>query len=158
MADPSPAAQNLTDLVLTLFRVNNAMLVRGDRLVQTFGLTSARWQVMGAIAYAGEPRTVAWLARDLGGNRQNVQRIVNELKKDGLIAFQANPRHKRAQLVILTDAGTAAYEKAVEVWYRAADELATGIAPADLVRSVQVLRTLRDKLTAHEATGDDEAR
>ncbi len=158
MPSDSRAAQTLMDLVLTLFRVNNAMLVWGDRLVQPFGLTSARWQVMGAIAYADQPRPVAWLARDLGANRQNVQRIVNELEKEGLVVFQSNPRHKRAQLVVLTASGRAAYEQAVEVWYRAADELAMGLSQEELAMSVQVLRTIRSRLTADDAAEGGEAR
>ena len=51
----------------------------GDRLVADLGLTSARWQILGAVVTAERPQPVAWLARDLGANRQNVQRIVNDL-------------------------------------------------------------------------------
>ncbi|MFC0194775.1 MarR family winged helix-turn-helix transcriptional regulator [Aureimonas pseudogalii] len=141
---------------MTLFRVNNATLVWGDRLVQPFGLTSARWQIMGAIAYAERPRTVAWLARDLGANRQNVQRIVNELEKDGLAGFVPNPHHKRAQLVVLTPSGRQAYERAVEVWYPAADELAKELKKEDLATALHVLNTLRGKLGAGN-DGEDEA-
>ncbi len=56
MPGRTPSAETLTDLILTLFRVNNATLVWGDRLVRPFGLTSARWQIMGAIAYADRPQ------------------------------------------------------------------------------------------------------
>jgi DNA-binding MarR family transcriptional regulator len=48
---------------------------------------------------------VAWLARDLGANRQNVQRIINNLHKDGLVVFAVNPHHRRAQLAVLTEKG-----------------------------------------------------
>lgn len=75
------AQDALTELILTMFRVNNLTLSWGDRLVAPFGLTSARWQVLGAIVFAQKPQPVAWLARDLGANRQNVQRIVNDLLK-----------------------------------------------------------------------------
>jgi hypothetical protein len=60
------------------------------------GLTCARWQVLGAIVAAECPQPVAWLARDLGANRQNVQRIIYDLHKDGLVAFEPNPHHRRA--------------------------------------------------------------
>ena len=78
MSDDQHAARAtaLTDLILALFRVNNLTLAWGDRLVAPLGLTSARWQILGAIVYADRPQPVAWLARDLGANRQNVQRIV----------------------------------------------------------------------------------
>ena len=83
----TPAGDALTDLMLELFRATSLILTSGDRLVAPLGLTSARWQVLGAIVSAERPQPVSWLARDLGANRQNVQRIINDLRKDGLIAF-----------------------------------------------------------------------
>ncbi|MEN3794287.1 MarR family winged helix-turn-helix transcriptional regulator [Fulvimarina sp. MAC3] len=148
MLDRTPSAEMLTDLILSLFRVNNAALTWGDRLVLPHGLTSARWQIMGAIAYASEPQPVAWLARDLGANRQNVQRIVNELAKEGLVTFKANPRHKRAQLVVLTAEGQHAYDNAIRAWNPAADELARDLSPDDLATVLRVLTVLRGRLTA----------
>ena len=61
----------------------------GDRLVAGRGLTSARRQILGAVAAAERPQPVAWLARNLGANRQNVQRIINDLNEQGLVAFEA---------------------------------------------------------------------
>ena len=40
----------LTQLILEVFRVNGGLLSAGDRLVADLGLTSARWQVLGAVA------------------------------------------------------------------------------------------------------------
>ncbi len=99
----TPAGEALSDLMLDLFRANSLILTAGDRLVAPLGLTSARWQILGAVGSAERPQPVSWLARDLGANRQNVQRIVNDLSKDGLVALEANPHHGRALLVVLTD-------------------------------------------------------
>ena len=77
----TPAGTALTGLILDLFRLSNRMLASGDRLVAELGLTSARWQVLGSIVAAERPQPVAWLARDMGANRQNIQRIVNDLEK-----------------------------------------------------------------------------
>jgi DNA-binding MarR family transcriptional regulator len=156
MSGRTSSAEALTDLILTLFRVNNATLVWGDRLVRPFGLTSARWQIMGAIAYADRPQPVAWLARDLGANRQNVQRIVNELVQDGLLRFEDNPHHKRAQLVLLTAAGKRAYDNAIRAWNPAAADLAKGLSSEELTTALLVLSTLRSRLSASKA-GEDEA-
>lgn len=154
MSGRTPSAEALTDLVLTLFRVNNATLVWGDRLVRPFGLTSARWQVMGAIAYADRPQPVAWLARDLGANRQSIQRIVNELVQEGLLRFEDNPHHKRAHLVVLTAAGRRAYDEAIRAWNPAADDLAQGLSSDDLATALRVLGALRSRLATSNAAGD----
>jgi hypothetical protein len=63
------------------------MLAAGDRLVVGLGLTSAGWQVLGTIVAGDRPQPVAWLARDMGANRQNVQRIVNDLAQEAMSTF-----------------------------------------------------------------------
>lgn len=149
----TPAGNALTDLVLDLFRLNSRMLAAGDRLVAGLGLTSARWQVLGTIVAAERPQPVAWLARDMGANRQNVQRIVNDLEKEGLVAFEANPHHRRAQLVVLTDKGKHTYEAAMRLQAPWFNELSAGLRVEDLETMRGVMSALRRKL---EGNGDPE--
>lgn len=142
----TPAGSALTDLSLDLFRLNNRMLAAGDRLVFELGLTSARWQILGAIVAADRSQPVAWLARDMGANRQNVQRIVNDLEKDGLIAFAPNPHHRRASLVVLTDRGKETYEAAMQLQAPWFNDLAEGLQIEDIKATHSVLTALRRKL------------
>ena len=58
----TPAGAALTELVLTVFRVNGLLLDAGDRMTKDLGLTSARWQVMGALEQG--PLTAAQIARE----------------------------------------------------------------------------------------------
>lgn len=129
------------------------MLNAGDRLVSDLGLTSARWQVLGTIVAADRAQPVAWLARDMGGNRQNVQRIVNDLAAEGLVAFQPNPHHRRAQLVILTDKGKEAFSAAMDVQTPWINRLADGLRVADIEATHKIISTLRRRL---ETKGDIE--
>ncbi|MEM9575345.1 MAG: MarR family transcriptional regulator, partial [Pseudomonadota bacterium] len=55
----SPAGAVMTDLVLETFRLNGRLLASGDKLVEPLGLSSARWQVLGAIHFAETPQPVA---------------------------------------------------------------------------------------------------
>jgi len=142
----SEAGEALTDLILSLFRVNNLTLAWGDRIVAPYGLTSARWQILGAIVYAERPQPVAWLARDLGAQRQNVQRIVNDLHKEGLIVFEPNPHHRRAQLVVLTEKGKQAYSAAIGAYNPKANALADGLPLKDIITAHRVVTMLREKL------------
>ncbi len=142
----SPAGEALTELILTLFRANNRTLAWGDRLVAPLGLTSARWQVMGTIVAAERPQPVAWLARDLGANRQNVQRIVNDLHAHGLVAFAPNPHHRRAQLVVLTEKGQRSYDEAIRHYDPSVNALADGLSVAEIDTARRVLDALRTRL------------
>src|ERR1700743_3237304 len=102
----------LTALILDVFRFNGALIAAGDRLVADLGLTSARWQVLGAIALSPAAEPVARLARAMGLHRQGVQRIVNELEQEGIVVFDDNPHHRRARLVRLTRKGETLYREA----------------------------------------------
>jgi DNA-binding MarR family transcriptional regulator len=147
----TPAGDALTEFILDLFRLNGLLLTAGDRLVARLGLTSARWQILGAIVAAERPQPVAWLARDLGAARQNVQRIVNDLQRDGLVAFETNPHHRRAQLVVLTDKGRQTYDAAMRLQKPWIDGLSEGLSVNQIEAAHRVIAALRQKLD-----GDDE--
>jgi DNA-binding MarR family transcriptional regulator len=146
----TPAGDALSDLVLDLFRLNSRMLAAGDRLVAELGLTSARWQILGAIVTAERPQPVAWLARDLGANRQNVQRIVNDLHTEGLVAFETNPHHRRAQLVVLTDKGRQAFDAAMRLQAPWINGLSDGLQVKDIKTVQHVITALRGKLEGND--------
>lgn len=138
----TPAGELLSSIILDLFRLNNGLLTSGDRLVEGLGLTSARWQMLGAISAAERPQPVAWIARDLGANRQNVQRIVNDLANDGLVRFETNPHHRRAQLVVLTDEGRQAFEAAMCLQAPWVNRLADGVTVNEIKSAHRVMMKL----------------
>jgi DNA-binding MarR family transcriptional regulator len=152
-AKRTSAGDALTELVLDLFRLNSLLLTAGDRLVARLGLTSARWQTLGAIVAAERPQPVAWLARDMGANRQNVQRIINDLHKEGLVAFDANPHHRRAQLVVLTDKGKQTFDAAMRLQAPWINSLSEGLLVKDIDTMHRVIIALRQKL---EGNGPEE--
>jgi DNA-binding MarR family transcriptional regulator len=142
----APAGQALTGLILAIFRLNGRLLMTGDRLVAGLDLTSARWQVLGAIALAERPQPVAWLARNMGLNRQGVQRIVNEMRDEGLLEIQPNPHHRRAHLVVLTKRGKQAFEAATRLQVPWVNGLAEGISLKDLATTQKVVAELCERL------------
>jgi DNA-binding MarR family transcriptional regulator len=142
----TPSGEALTKLMLDLLRFNSLLLTAGDRLVARLGLTSARWQILGAIVEAERPQPVAWLARDLGANRQNVQRIINDLHKEGLVAFQNNPHHRRAQLVVLTEKGRRTFDAAMTLQIPWVNSLSEGFSVKDMETVHQIITSLRKKL------------
>lgn len=131
---------------MELFRVSSLILNAGDRLAAHLGLTGARWQILGAIVRAGLPQTVSGIARNLGANRQNVQRIVNDLQKMNFLIFENNPRHRRAQLVVLTEQGENAYAAAMALQAPWVDQVTHGFDLKDLEVFQRVLLSLRGRL------------
>ncbi|MCP4327470.1 MAG: MarR family transcriptional regulator [Alphaproteobacteria bacterium] len=144
----SLAGAAATALFLETFRLNGLLVAAGDRLTADIGLTSARWQVIGAIALAGRPLTVSQIARNMGRARQSVQRVANELQAAGLVAFAINPDHRRAKLVRLTDRGAAAYRAAMARQVPWVNGLAQGLEPEAINAALRIARALRERLEA----------
>ena len=152
----SSGGTRLTELILETFRLNGRLLAAGDALVRGLGLTSARWQVLGAVALSPVPLPVSHIARTMGLSRQAVQRIANELEAQGIVRFAPNPHHQRAKLVVLTQHGRALYEAAAERQGPWAAALAGGLPPAAIEAATELLRTVRSRLEAASTNGEDD--
>jgi DNA-binding MarR family transcriptional regulator len=153
-AVPNAFVHPASILALEVFRLNGILVAVGDTLVAPLGLTSARWQVMGAIAEAKGMLPVAGIARNMGLVRQSVQRIADELAQLGIVHFVPNPHHRRANLVQLTDRGTAVFEDACTRWLTVADVLAADIGRDEAEHAAALLRRLRNHLETLEKQGE----
>ena len=136
----------VTALILDVFRLNGRLITAGDRLVADLGLTSARWQVLGALANAERPESVAWHARTMGHHRQGVQRIANDLEKEGIVEFKPNPHHKRAHLVVLTPKGQKLFESAIALQTPWVNSLSSGLSLKDIATAKRVIEGLKSHL------------
>lgn len=105
----SPSDDPLTVLFAQSLRLAARLRAEGDTLAQREGLSAARWQLLGMISDA--PLTVAEIARRQETTRQGVQRLVNDMARDGLVTFRDNPVHKTSPLVMMTDAGRAVRDR-----------------------------------------------
>ncbi len=133
-------------LALEVFRLNGALIAAGDALVEPLGLTSARWQVMGAVAEARGGLPVASIARNMGLVRQSVQRIADDLAAEGIVRFVPNPHHRRAKLVQLTERGTALFEDASARWLAMTGALVVALGSGEVERAAALLRACREQL------------
>ena len=145
MNERTPEGEALTELILEVFRLNGAMLDAGNQLTKPLGLTSARWQVMGAIELSGQSLTVSQIARRMGLARQGVQRIVNDLEKLDLLFFEPNLDHKRAPLVAITPKGQKAMKKIGAAQSKWVNNLAESFNQRQLNQAIKVLQSVRNK-------------
>lgn len=138
--------ERLTGLILTLFQLNGALLDWGDAFVAPEALTSARWQMLGALALAGQPLSAPQVAAAMGVTRQGAQKQLNLLAEAQLVEVRPNPQHKRSPLYRLTDAGRRVYGAIDARWNERARQLASGFSAAELETAGRVLAGL---LAAH---------
>jgi DNA-binding MarR family transcriptional regulator len=140
----TPEGKAFTALVLEVFRLHGRLRAAGDRLGRGLELTSARWQVLGAIDDG--PLPVVQIARNMGLSRQAVQRVTNELDASGLVEFAANPDHRRAKLVRLTGAGRRALDRVSARQVTWSNRIAEAAAAEDIECAVTTLHALRARL------------
>ncbi len=138
------AQKNVRELVLAVFETNGRLVDAGNALVQPLGLTTAWWQVLGALGYSQVPLPVAHIARNMGLTRQAVQRVTDLLVERGFVRFEANPHHRRAKLVVLTSAGRAALSQAELAVLPLDRRIFDRIGSERLATAMAVLRDLND--------------
>jgi DNA-binding MarR family transcriptional regulator len=96
----TPKGRIFSDILGEVFRLRARLLESAEDIAALAGLTSARWQILGAVEHSAAP--VAQVARNLGLTRQTVQETCDAMERDGLIEFNDNPDHKRARLIVPT--------------------------------------------------------
>lgn len=146
MARDSESVELLTAIILCVFRLNARLLDKGDQLVEPLGLTSARWQVLGAIAIAGEPQSAPQIASAMGVTRQGVQKQLNLMVAEDLVRPLANPRHVRSPLHALSETGQQRFDAAMGIQRVWARSLGKGLTPDALDAVRQLLGTLERRL------------
>ncbi|MGH9086808.1 MAG: MarR family winged helix-turn-helix transcriptional regulator [Acidimicrobiales bacterium] len=118
-----------------------AVRARGDAVARSAGQSQARWQVL--FTLASGPFTVPDLARRLGLTRQSVQRVVDLLQDDELVAAVTNPFHRRSPRFELTMTGALTLDRingAASDWHGA---VRAALDPGERHRLRQALATLR---------------
>ena len=135
-------ADKLTTITLSVFRLNGQFVEWGNHFSQPHGLTTARWQVLGAIALAPQPPTIPQIAAAMGVTRQGVLKQINLLVDEGLVQALPNPAHKRSPLYALTPIGQTSYDALADRWNTHVQKMAAGFTAVDLDAALRVLAVM----------------
>lgn len=138
-------------LYFRLYQCANMMHKTGTRAVESEGLTTQRWAVLGALsrpeAQAG--MAVGDLARYLMVSRQSLAGIVRHLEADGLVAHRADPDDRRSRLIHITDVGRIRWhDDALPRIHEFYDEAVAGLSLEDLGHALHYLVRLLDNMIA----------
>ncbi len=143
----------LTETVLAVFRTNGRLIDWGDKFVTPFGLTSARWQMLGALAMSKQPLTAPQLAASMGVSRQGAQKQLNLLVAENLVSQLPNPHHRRSPYYELTKSGMKIYTTIEQKWNTHTTKLSAGLDLSDIQAANRVLMFLIEKHTI-DTNGD----
>lgn len=99
-------------LFFRLYQCANMLHKTGTRAVESEGLTTQQWAVLGALSRpeAEAGMNVNELAKYLMVSRQNLTGVIGRMERDGHICVETSPLDRRARLIKMTTSGH-------EVWY-----------------------------------------
>ncbi len=99
--------------VVSVMRAEQILLNRATAVLRPFGLTFARYQVLGMLRWAG-PMTLGSVSHRLWITPPTVTSGVDRLEKAGLSRRVKHPTDARATLVEITAKGRRLFDRAVE--------------------------------------------
>ena len=94
-------------LFFRLYQCANLMHKTGGRAVESEGLTTQQWAVLGALSLPDKARGISIneLANYLKVSRQNLTGVLGRMTRDGHICATADKNDRRARLIQMTDTG-----------------------------------------------------
>ncbi|MGI9499019.1 MAG: MarR family winged helix-turn-helix transcriptional regulator [Geminicoccaceae bacterium] len=127
-----------------------------ERLRREMDTTLPRFDVMAALNRAAldradTPMTMTELSRYLMVSNGNVTGIIDRLVQDGLVTRSQKERDRRTSVVVLTEAGEAAFSRMAEAHEGWVDELLSSIEIEDAADMIDIL-TRFDRAQRGQAT------
>ena len=146
----TPKGRLFNDILAEVFRLRARLLESAEDIAAKAGLTSARWQILGAVE--DTPAPVAHVARNLGLTRQAVQETADAMEREGLLEFGDNPDHKRARLIVPTAKARKALDYLRPRQTQFAGLMGGRLSLEDLKSTLDVLKKARTMLESAERT------
>lgn len=134
-----------------LYQCANVLHKTGTRAIESEGLTTQQWAVLGALSHpkAQGGVSVGELARFLMVSRQNLSGLIGRMERDGHVQLIPDGRDRRSRRVTLTDLGRHVWrvgaQPKIQTYYSQALE---GFSVNDLTHTLHYLLKLLDNLQA----------
>jgi DNA-binding MarR family transcriptional regulator len=126
--------------------MNATVQKSGTRMMLGTGITNARWQTISELFALQQRVTVSELSRHMGLTRQAVQRLADDMARDGLVKFVENPSDARAMHLLLTAAGKATYHEALEREWQWTNAIAADFDAEQIADAVALLEAIAHKM------------
>lgn len=145
-------------LFFKLYQCANMLHKTGSRAVESEGITTQQWAVLGALSRAPEGMSIGALARYLMVSRQNLAGLIGRMERQGHVSSAPDGRDRRSRLVAMTPTGRTTWEQGaqlkIESYYA---QVLEGFSTSDQVHALHYLLKLLDNMQRIDAAqGVDE--
>lgn len=146
-------------LFFRLYQCANLLHKTGSRAVESEGLTTQQWAVLGALSRTEVQNGIGVndLARYLMVSRQNLAGVIGRMERDGHICIAPDERDRRSRLIKMTESGRHVWlvqaQPKIHAYYeQALNEFSVG----DITHTLHYLLKLLDNMQSLDRGGDEE--
>ncbi len=146
-------------LFFKLYQCANLLHKTGTKAVESEGLTTQQWAILGALSRSGAAQgmNMGDLARYLMVSRQNLSGVLGRMERDGRIEVVTDTRDRRSRLIRITREGWKVWHEQAQPkihdYYQAALE---GFSVSDQIHATNYLLKLLDNMERLDRGGDAE--
>lgn len=148
-------------LFFRLYQCANLLHKTGSRAVESEGLTTQQWAVLGALSRpeAQMGMSVNDLARYLMVSRQNLAGVMGRMERDGHISVTPDERDRRSRLIRMTESGRHVWllqaQPKIHAYY---DQVLDEFSVGDLAHTLHYLLKLLDNMQKLDQDGEEEVK
>lgn len=141
-----------------LYQCANMLHKTGSRAVESEGLTTQQWAVLGALSRpdASEGISVGELARYLMVSRQNLSGVISRMERDGHISMAPDEKDRRSRLIRMTPHGSTVWleqaQPKIQAYY---DQALHEFSMGDITHTLHYLLKLLDNMQRLDQGTDD---
>ena len=117
-----------------------------DKRLKYLGMSQASWMTIAIAAKESTPLSQSELADKLGIEGATMVSMVDRLVAQGLVTREASTTDRRIKRVVLTEAGSALYEKVRAEAVQLRRELLADLDPKKLLIATELLERLQERI------------
>ena len=136
-------------LIFRLFQTSNVMHRSGTLALNSVGVTSQQWSVLGALSRpkVEEGMTVNDMCRYLMVSRQNLSIMLNRLEAAGYVMRAQDKQDQRSKRIMLTVSGREALNEINRLMQVFFEKVMKGLSRDEQISCVHYLTRLRDNMS-----------
>jgi len=150
MSDHDPVQMALANRIFfRLYQCANMLHKTGTRAIDSEGLTTQQWAVLGALSRdrVKDGMSIGDLACYLMVSRQNLSGVLSRMERDGHVCMAADTRDRRSRLVKMTETGRYVWQMGAQPKiYDYYEEVLTGFSINDMTHTLHYLLKLLDNM------------
>ena len=145
-----PFASLEQEVILSIARTADQLLVRAERLVREFGLTGPQYNILRILRGEGKPLPMLEIASRTVQVVPGITGLVDRLESAGLVRRERSTEDRRVIFVAVTDKARDVLARLDEPLVACEKQLIGGLSHAEQRELVRLLEKIRDHLDREE--------